>query len=157
MPMFRGIHDKIALYKLNRRENKLDAEGKSVHKEAKEKKDQGIFHEWIRTVFDYEYEHIEWERRRIASDRLIDDADELDLPRPLSSDTDKWIKEKPDWATGSVLTQEIMVELRTTIRNEKRARRETVEWWVKIIGGLIAIVTGLVGALIGLVSVWKHR
>ena len=46
---------------------------------------------------------------------------------------------------------------RAAIRNEKRARRETVEWWVKIIGGFITIVTGLVGALIGLISVLKHR
>ena len=151
--MFRVIHDRIALYKLNRREKKLDAEGKRVHKEAKEKKDQGIFNEWIRTVFDYEYEHIEWERRRIASDRLIEDADELDVPRPVNIDKDKWIQDRPDWATGNVL----MAELRTTIRQEKRARRETIEWWMKIIGGFIGIVTGLVGALIGLVSVWKHR
>lgn len=155
--MFRVIHDRIALYKLNRREKKLDAEARRVHKEAKEKKNQGIFHEWIRTVFDYEYEHIEWEGRRIASDRLIEDADELDVPRPLNIDKDKWLQDRPDWATGNVLALEAMVELRTTIRAEKRARRETIEWWVKIIGGLITIVTGLVGALIGLVSVWKHR
>ena len=34
---------------------------------------------------------------------------------------------------------------------------ETIEWRVKLLGGLIGIVTGLIGALIGLVSVWKHK
>jgi len=50
-----------------------------------------------------------------------------------------------------------MTEVRATIRKEKRERRESVEWWVKIISGLITIGTGLVGALIGLVAVWKHK
>lgn len=52
------------------------------------------------------------------------------------------------------LTPEAMTELRTTIEKERRERRETVEWWVKMIGGFITIGTGLVGALIGLVAVW---
>lgn len=84
------------------------------------------------------------------------DANELQLPWSYS-DKDKWAHDRPQGATGSVLTLEAMAELRDVIRKEKRERRETVEWWIKIIGGLIAIITGLVGALIGLVSVWKHR
>ena len=50
-----------------------------------------------------------------------------------------------------------MTELRATIRKEEKERREVFEWWVKVIGGFITIGTGLVGALIGLVSVWKHK
>ena len=155
--MFNRIHDRIEVYKLNRQERKLDAEGERVHKEAKEKKDQRILDEWYETTTSWQYEDIEWSRKKIVSDSLIDEADELHLPRPLRGDTDKWEADKPVLAVGDVLTPEAMVELRAVIRKEKRERRETVEWWVKIIGGLITIGTGLVGALIGLVSVWKHR
>ena len=155
--MFRGIRERTALYKLNRREKKLDAEGERVHKEAKEKKDRRIVDEWYGTFASYEYDDIEWSRKRIVSDNLIKEADELHLPRPQYGDKDKWEIDKPPMAVGEALTPEAMVDLRAVIRKEKRERRETVEWWVKIIGGLITIGTGLVGALIGLVSVWKHR
>ena len=59
--MFRGIRDKIKLYKLNRRDKKLDAEWKRVIKEAQEKKNRSILDEWERTVFLHEYEYIDWE------------------------------------------------------------------------------------------------
>jgi hypothetical protein len=155
--MFRRIRDRIALYKLNRQERKLNAEGERIHKEAREKKDQSIVDEWYGTTAYWQYEEIQWSRKKIPSDALLQEADELHLPRPQYGDKDKWEEDRPQMVTDYVLTPEAMAELRTTIRKEKRERRETVEWWVKIIGGLITIGTGLVGALIGLVSVWKHR
>lgn len=155
--MLRGIRDRIALYKLNRREKKVDAEEERIRKRAKEQKDQSILDEWYGSLGSWEYEDIEWSRKRIASDRLIADADELHLPRPRHGEENKWEVDKPLLSAGNVLTPEAMVELRTAIRKEKRERRETVEWWVKTIGGVITIGTGLVGALIGLVSVWKHK
>ena len=56
-----------------------------------------------------------------------------------------------------VLTPEAMAELRATIRKERRERREKIEFYIKLMGGIIAIATGLVGALIGLVSTWNHK
>ena len=156
--MFRGIHDRIALYKLDRRKKKVDAERERVEKETKEKKDGSILDEWYKTVGFLEYRDIELERKKVVSDSLTREADELHLPRPQYGDERKWENdEEPLMIIGQVLTRDQMVELRSAIRNEKRARRETVEWWVKIIGGLLTIVTGLVGALIGLISVWRHR
>jgi hypothetical protein len=156
--MFRGIRDKIALYKLDRKEKKLDAEGEHVRQKAREKKDQLILDEWYGTYASYEYDDIEWSRKRIVSDSLIREADKLHLPRPQYGEKDKWEEDsKPPMTAGEALTREAMVDLRAVIRKEKREKRETVEWWVKIIGGLITIITGLVGALIGLVSVWKHK
>ena|SRR5207249_1876753 len=157
--MFRGIHDRIALYKLDRRKKKVDSELERIRKEAQEKKDGRILNEWYRSVASLEYEDIEWERKKIVSDSLIKEADELHLPRPQYGDEDKWEDEgvKPPMTVGEALTREAMVELRAVIRKERRERHETVEWWVKIIVGLITIGTGLVGALIGLISVWKHR
>jgi hypothetical protein len=155
--MFRGIQDRIKLYKLDRQEKKLDAEGERVHKEAREKKDQEIFDEWWEGTASRQYRHIEWNRKNVVSGSLIDEADKLHLPRPHPSDDDKWEERPTGTSFGDVLTLEAMTDLRATIRREKRERRETVEWWVKTLGGIIGIITGLVGALIGLVSVWKHR
>ena len=155
--MFRGIRDRIALYKLDRLKKKVDTEGERFLKESREKKEPGIFQEWWEGIGGTHYRYIEWSRKRIESDSLIAQADKLHLPRPQKSDQDKWDDNKPTIIIGDVLTPEAMVEVRTAIRKEKRERRETVEWWLKIISGLIAILTGLVGALIGLVSVWKHK
>ncbi len=106
----------------------------------------------------YEYEELAWKRKALVSQSLINEADGLHLPRPQYNDKEKWDSNCPEHVERILaLTPEAMTELRTTIRKEKRERRETVEWWVKIIGGLITIGTGLVGALIGLVSVWKHK
>jgi len=155
--MFRRIHDRIALYKLDRLKKKVDTEGEHVLKKSREKKEPKIFEEWWEGLGSTHYRYIEWSRKRIASDSLIAEADKLHLPRPHQSDQDKWEEGRPLTVIGDVLTPEAMVELRTAIRKEKRERRETVEWWLKIIGGIITIGTGLVGALIGLVSVWKHK
>ena len=48
---------------------------------------------------------------RITSDRLMKDANELQLPWSYS-DKDKWAHDRPQGATGSVLTLEAMAELR---------------------------------------------
>lgn len=155
--MFRGLRDKIALYRLSLREKKVDAEEERIRKKAKEDKNAHLLDDWYESFGSWEYEEIEWSRKRIVSDSLIREADELHVPRPKHGDKDKWEKDKPLLAPGNVLTPEAMVEVRSAIRKEKRERRETVEWWLKIIGGIITIGTGLVGALIGLVSVWKHK
>jgi hypothetical protein len=38
------------------------------------------------------------------------------------------------------------------IREDKR---RNLEWWIKVIGSIIAFVTGLLGALIGVIAVLK--
>jgi hypothetical protein len=48
-----------------------------------------------------------------------------------------------------------MTELRSAIRKEQAERRAVVEWWLKVVGGSVGILTGLVGALIGLIAILK--
>jgi UPF0716 family protein affecting phage T7 exclusion len=50
-----------------------------------------------------------------------------------------------------------MTELRQAIRRERKERREAFEFWLKAIGGVILVLTGLVGALIGLLSIAKPK
>lgn len=47
------------------------------------------------------------------------------------------------------------MELRAAIRKELAERRAVIEWRLKVIGGLVGIVTGLVGALIALIAILK--
>ncbi len=167
--MYSRMQDRAALSELDRRTEKLTEEANRVFEESREKKDQNIFYEWCKSkTVASEHQDIEWSRKKILSHRLIEEADRLHVPRPsLLDDEGKWDHFRPitvygvpaeNYPTiGYVLTPEAMVELRAAIREEKRKRGETAEWRVKIIGGLITIVTGLVGALIGLISVWKHR
>jgi hypothetical protein len=156
--MFDWVRNRVALYKIDRREKKLDAEGERVFRESKEKKDDTIIENWS-DDHSWEYDSIRLERKELSSESLLNEADRLYLPRPQYSDKTKW--EVPDedspYRWRYVLTPEAMMELRGTIRKERQERRAAVEFWVKLIGGIITIATGLVGALIGLFSVLKHR
>ncbi len=48
-----------------------------------------------------------------------------------------------------------MTDLRGAIRKEQAERCAVVEWWLKVVGSSVGILTGLVGALIGLVAILK--
>jgi len=156
--MFRWLRNRVKLYKINREKRKLDAIGDRFFRESKEKKDETIIDNWY-DEHSWEYDSISWDRKELISNSLLEQADELDLPRPSYSDKSKW-EEADEYSVDagkSVLAQTAMIELRSTIRKEQRERRETVEFWMKTLGGGITILTGLVGALIGLVSLLKHR
>lgn len=156
--MFNWLSYRLRLYKLNFQQWKYDREAGRQFKLGKKKNDPEFADNWYDSVGHYEYEELAWKRKALVSHSLISEADSLHLPRPQYNDKEKWDSNCPEHVERTLaLTPEAMTELRTTIRKEKRERRETVEWWVKIIGGLITIGTGLVGALIGLVSVWKHK
>ncbi len=69
-----------------------------------------------------------------------------------------WINEfelSPAWHNAKILTPEALTDLRTAIRKEKRDRLEDFGVWIRVVGGGVGILTGLVGALIGLVAIWK--
>ena len=55
-------------------------------------------------------------------------------------------------ATSFWLTEKGKVTVKRLIRE---AERKNLEWWVKIVGSIVAAITGLLGALIGLVAILK--
>ncbi len=156
--MPRWLRNWWKLRELKRREEKLDAMGEPFLKESHEKNDSNIIDNWYDS-HQWEYDSIYWSRKELVSNALLEEADRLYLPRPQYSDKTKW--EEADEYTDNpgqrVLTPEAMAELRATIRKERRERRENIEFYIKLMGGIIAIATGLVGALIGLVSTWNHK
>ena len=149
--MFRWLRYKIKLGKINRQRKKLDKEGERKQAEGQEKKDEFIFENWRDSYGDDAWREIEWERQKLVSNYCLREADERHLPRPKYADKTKWEEEDDEYGGrhGLVLTVEAITELRATIRKEKR---EANDGWIR----LLPIITGLIGALIGLVSVLKH-
>lgn len=142
--------------KLRSRRNDLEKESNKVSREAKKKKDQHILDEWY-SINGWEFDSIDAEIKHNDTRDLLDEAEGLYLPTPDRSDQSKWISKENlnTFENWSVLTPEAMTELRAAIRKERRERREVVESWAKVVGAIITILTGLVGAAIGLVAVWK--
>ncbi|HEY1802111.1 MAG TPA: hypothetical protein VGG46_14365 [Terriglobales bacterium] len=142
-------------HKARARRRKLDKVGARLFKLAKETKDSTDLDNWYDENHQ-EFDSIAAEIKHNDSAALMDEAEKLYLPTPEYRDEEKWIsRDQLNTPTEHwrVLTPEAMTELRTAIRKEKRERRETFESWIKILGGIIAALTGLVGAAIGLIAV----
>lgn len=77
-------------------------------------------------------------------------ADKLLVPMPDDKDTEMYKSYGFDDEQGAkkILTTKGMHKLRVMLREESKARREVVAFW-------FTIITGLIGATIGLVSVLK--
>jgi hypothetical protein len=135
----------------------LTKEHSQVEKKAKEKHDSGLLEEW-EAEHGWEFEVIDMQIKESLSRDVLDQARKLYLPTPNLNDKSKWLSEDEFPHTGMrfwILTREATVELNATIRKERQGRREVIEWWIKVIGGFVGILTGLVGAGIGLVAVLK--
>ena|SRR2546427_4299966 len=96
----------------------------------------------------------EAQERKAISDELEYQAQKLYLPTPSLDNEEDWDTDHANPPTR-FLTAKAMSELRSAIRKERAERRAVIEWWLKALGGLIGVVTGLVGALIGLFAIWK--
>jgi hypothetical protein len=142
--------------KARARRRKLEKELNSAASEAKRRKDSRILDDWY-TVNGWEFDSIDAEIKHNDSRDLMDQAAGLYVPTPGPNEKDKWVSKEDlnSFENWSVLTPEAMTELRSAIRKERRERREAIESWAKILAAVITVVTGLVGAVIGLVAVWK--
>lgn len=95
----------------------------------------------------YEVEWIDDEIEALESRKIIESARQLVLPVPeFQKDGDLWERSK---ITGRYrLSKKAMMELRRLLRKEQKERREGVMLW-------LAAVTGIIGALSGLLAIWK--
>lgn len=120
---------------------KLDKE--KAEREKKAKKEV----EHIEQNAMFESDLMDDEIESLASRYLIQLAQRLLLPIPeYSRDTNAW---KQSRLTGRIrLTRSSMAALRSRIRTERKERRESAMLW-------IAALTGVLGALTGLLAVWK--
>ena len=145
------LRTRLKIWKLNRQRRKLEKESRRVRAESLAKKDDRIYEDW-HAEHRWEFELVDATIKGAISRDLVNEAENLYLPTPDYGAGERWEQQ----LDGSyALTPEAMTELRAAIRKERRERREVIEWWVKVVGGAIGILTGLVGALIGLIAIWK--
>lgn len=142
--MFDSIINAWHLRKLHKERQKIHAFYKKALGEAKAA--QKLQLELDRLFFEerMEIEIVDAEIHSLLTQRLIQIADRNLIPRPeFKSEGGAWIQSS---VTGRWhLTIEAIAELRSTIRREKKERSENWRMW-------LAACTGLVGTLIGLVS-----
>jgi hypothetical protein len=89
---------------------------------------------------------IEDRRKVLLSRRLLREAERFEIPTPQHDDKSAW-EESPSFAER-FLNTETAAKLRAALRKEKNERWELS---LKVVGAL----TGIVGALIGLVAMLK--
>ncbi|HYW67936.1 MAG TPA: hypothetical protein VFB10_14665 [Candidatus Dormibacteraeota bacterium] len=147
---------RFKLWKVGFYEWQLEREWRKIARRAKKEKNPGIEEEWHKAR-RWEHEELGWTRREIVSRDLMREASNLLLPTPSYADKTKWDESAVNMGFGAILTKEATNELRFAIRQERRARRETIEFYLKVIATVLTIGTGIVGALIGLFAILKHR
>ena len=100
---------------------------------------------------------IDWTREAVETDMLIAELQRRGIPLPNGSqfwfddlEEQSGTAEMIELSTRSYLTPAGKAEANHQIKLD---RRRNVEWWVKIIGQVGALLTGLLGALIGLLAI----
>src|SRR5207248_6770021 len=107
----------------------------------------------------YEQERAELKRRaKQITDRVCGELVRRGIDPPRGHGMwwddmeDHVARSKIEAATNFYLTEKGEATARRLIREDKR---RNVEWWIKKIGSIVAFVTGLLGALIGVIAVLK--
>ena len=102
---------------------------------------------------------IDWTREGVETDILIAELQRRGISLPVGSEF--WFDdlehqsgtlEEIELSTRSYLTPAGKAEANHQIKLD---RRRNLEWWVKIVGQVGALLTGLLGALIGLLAIIK--
>jgi len=126
----------------NRLDNKLAAEEAGAKlKGASQEELVDLHNERGDRFFQYDVE-----RKALITRHLAGQANRYFVPWPSIEKGSPYWEESYYSAGSHVLTEEGIKKVRTEIREEKRARRESAVAW-------IAIITGLIGALTGLMAI----
>ena len=141
------------LREINRRLTKLNADFDDRIKKSGMSASECSEESWYGDLGN-EIVQLELDEKQITSDSLEFEARSLWLPIPPQEDTTRW-QETMDNTDRWFLSPLGMTELRTAIRKERAEQRAITEWWLKTLGAAVGILTGLIGALIGLVSVLR--
>ena len=128
------------LWMLQRSKKKLRRDLKGYIEEAKNKDERNSREAELSHYLQEEDENI----RELHAIYLRNIAKNLMVPSPNSKDETYWDRD----GYSQILTEKGIYELKKSIRLEKKERRDVIFAWV-------VIITGLIGALIGLVSVIK--
>lgn len=102
-----------------------------------------------------EHLFLEDEIAKLLSWHLIGQANRYLIPTPEFKQEGAWVQSN---ITGLWhLTPHAMLSLRTEVRQERKERSEYVQKWLTVIATFIAAMTGLVGALIGVLAMLSSK
>lgn len=141
------ISYRLKLRKLHRARSKTIEIYKCLHDKAKKENKprdevENLIHDEM-----FEIDVIDDEIETLESRYLTESARQLVLPIPeFRKDSDQWIESR---ITGRFrLSKSVMLDVRSLVRKERKERREGMILW-------LAALTGIIGALSGLLAVWK--
>lgn len=142
--MLEYIKYRYRLWKLRRGKSKLKLKYDSFIEEAKKDKDERE----SRIAEAMAFLRLEDQNIRELHTRYLRHiAKTIMVPLPDSKDESYWER---DGYSPPILTEKGIYELNKSIRSEKKERREVIFSWV-------TIAIGLIGTLIGLISILKSK
>ena len=144
--MFRYVKFRIELRRLSRIQKRLDAKYKVVYEDsAKQGNDDGEL-----SAVGQEAQEVEMWIQYRQTEYLKSICQAYIIPFPAQEDDKLYFNFNFDDEEGDrfILTTAGIHLVRGMIRDERKARREVVGFW-------LAMTTGILGSLIGLVSVLK--
>jgi hypothetical protein len=143
--MLPGLSDQWKLWQLDRKEHRVSVKNFAVFDEAKKSSKSGTELQKLEAELMESIWEIRDERSYLESRMLLAKTNRLGLPVPTEE----------IWNGTKGLTAEGRLQLRSAIRKEQNERWELRLNRLKVLSLLFGGATGLIGALIGLVSAWK--
>ena len=150
--MFDELRFRLKVKKIRRQEKKQMAQirlehskkyGSDTSKYTSEQLDELMGHEKISVSLTQE------EIANAYTWHLLEQMDKLLLQQPDFYSRGQWIS---SLACGMHLHSDALAEIRDAIRKERKERSEVTRLWITIIGGGIGALTGVIGAMIGLLA-----
>lgn len=143
--MFEGTKFNFRLLRLQRQRSKVKAFYNKANIEARKKGESPQGLEGIWQEERMELVLIDDDISHLISQRLLSLAEKYLLPRPEYKEKDKWIESKVN-PNSYRLSPIAILELRSAVRKEQKERYERIFMW-------LAALTGIIGAISGLVAV----
>jgi len=143
----------LKLRRLQKKRHRIAARYSKLYRMAKKKNKGHDECEQISGEASMDDQIAEYEIESLVTWELVRRAELLFIPVPASTDNEYW---KDAYAPNQRhLTALGVSKVRDAIREEERKRREARLSFLDIAAKLVVMLTGLVGATIGLVSILK--
>ncbi len=151
--MFAWIRYRWTLWKLMTEKRAVQKHYAAIYdKGVREKKAQADLRGILEDQF-HEVSEVEENITAAISDYLFTLAYRYRVPTPDYSDKRLW--EEARHSSRRLLTEKAMAEFRVAIRSEQKERWQILELRLKVGAAVLTGLTGMVGALIGLVAILR--
>lgn len=134
------------LRRLCSKQREIDCSYKKLIEKARKEKPSREKIESLQAEGGFEHSMIQDEIDLLVTRRLTELARRLILPLPKYDDEEMWIPSQS--CRAKVLTEQGVVEVRSTIRQELKERRDAYLPWIVVLVGLLGTITGLLAVIL---------